>query len=95
MAMSTTPVDVPRKGTVRNKWSWVAGPVAVALGLGAHVVSGGSAPAIPILLGSFVTVRFGAAANQRMNTRQLRILFAIVFFVLGARLIIENAGQLL
>ena len=51
MAMSTTPVDVPRKGTVRNKWTWVAGPVAVALGLGAHVVSGGSAPAIPILLG--------------------------------------------
>ena len=51
--------------------------------------------AVPILLGSLVTVRLGAVANQRMNTRQLRILFAIVFFLLGARLIIENAGQLL
>ncbi|BCW34295.1 hypothetical protein StoSoilA2_03510 [Arthrobacter sp. StoSoilA2] len=36
---------------VQDKWAWVAGPVAVALGLAAHVVSGGGAPAMPVLLG--------------------------------------------
>ncbi|MCT9870431.1 hypothetical protein [Paenarthrobacter aurescens] len=40
--MSATPVQ--------DKWAWVAGPVAVILGLAAHMVAGGSAPAIPVLL---------------------------------------------
>ena len=35
---------------VQDKWAWVAGPVAVALGLAAHVISGGGAPAMPVLL---------------------------------------------
>ncbi|MEV7604203.1 hypothetical protein AB0N65_02040 [Paenarthrobacter sp. NPDC089322] len=35
---------------VQDKWAWAAGPVAVALGLVAHIVSGGSAPAISVLL---------------------------------------------
>ncbi|WP_284979295.1 hypothetical protein [Arthrobacter sp. fls2-241-R2A-200] len=35
---------------VQEKWSWVAGPVAVALGLVAHLLSGGSAPSVPVLL---------------------------------------------
>lgn len=42
MAMSATPVQ--------DKWAWVAGASAVALGLAAHMVAGGSAPAIPVLL---------------------------------------------
>ncbi|MET4539970.1 hypothetical protein ABIE37_001751 [Arthrobacter bambusae] len=43
MAMRGTPVQ--------DKWAWVAGPAAVALGLAAHLFAGGSAPAIPVLLG--------------------------------------------
>ncbi|WP_223935511.1 hypothetical protein [Arthrobacter sp. StoSoilB5] len=45
---------------VQDKWAWVAGPVAVALGLSAHVVSGGSAPAMPVLL-AFVALAALAA----------------------------------
>lgn len=51
--MRTTPVQ--------DKWAWVAGPVAVALGLAAHVISGGSAPAMPVLL---AFVAFSALAAQ-------------------------------
>ena len=54
-----------------------------------HVVA-----ALPILLASLLTVRAGALANQRLHTRHLRLLFAVVFFLLGVRLIIENAGAL-
>ncbi|MGA8787582.1 MAG: hypothetical protein WB535_01410 [Paenarthrobacter sp.] len=40
------------RGTpVQEKWAWVTGPTAVALGLAAHLFAGGSAPAIPVLLG--------------------------------------------
>ncbi|MFE4196871.1 hypothetical protein ACFRJ9_13475 [Paenarthrobacter sp. NPDC056912] len=40
--MSATPVQ--------DKWAWVAGVAAAALGLAAHVIAGGSAPAVPVLL---------------------------------------------
>lgn len=33
-----------------GRGSWVAGPAAVALGLAAHIVSGGNAPTVPVLL---------------------------------------------
>jgi hypothetical protein len=46
---------------VQDKWAWVAGPVAVALGLAAHMVAGGSAPSIPVLL---AFAAFGALAAQ-------------------------------
>ncbi|MBT2585092.1 hypothetical protein J7I86_04405 [Arthrobacter sp. ISL-95] len=39
-----------RAAPVQDKWAWVTGLVAVALGLAAHLVAGGSAPAIPVLL---------------------------------------------
>ena len=39
-----------RAAPVQDKWAWVAGPVAVVLGLAAHMVAGGSAPALPVLL---------------------------------------------
>ncbi|MFJ5956093.1 hypothetical protein ACIQC5_09050 [Paenarthrobacter sp. NPDC092416] len=35
---------------VQDRWAWVAGPVGVALGLAAHILAGGSSPAIPVLL---------------------------------------------
>ncbi len=53
MAMRETPVQ--------DKWAWVAGPVAVVLGLAAHMVAGGSAPAVPVVL-AFAAL--GALAAQ-------------------------------
>ncbi|HUF13123.1 MAG TPA: sulfite exporter TauE/SafE family protein [Longimicrobiales bacterium] len=55
-----------------------------------HLVAG-----IPILVASLTMVRAGALANQRLNTRTLRLLFAGVFVLLGIRLVLENAGHLL
>ena len=49
----------------QGKWTWVSGPVAVALGLAAHVVSGGSAPAIPVLLGFVALAALGAQLLSR------------------------------
>ena len=54
-----------------------------------HVVA-----ALPILIASLLTVKVGAWAHHRLNDRQLRWLFAVVFFLLGVRLIVENAGAL-
>ena len=39
-----------RAASVQDKWAWVSGLVAVALGLVAHMVAGGSSPAVPVLL---------------------------------------------
>jgi hypothetical protein len=39
-----------RATPVQDKWAWVSGLVAVGLGLAAHMVAGGSAPAVPVLL---------------------------------------------
>lgn len=39
-----------RAASVQDKWAWVTGVAAVALGLLAHMVAGGSSPAIPVLL---------------------------------------------
>ncbi|HEX6589448.1 MAG TPA: sulfite exporter TauE/SafE family protein [Longimicrobiales bacterium] len=50
--------------------------------------------ALPILIASLFTVRLGAYVNQRMRTRHLRLLFAVLFVLLGLRLLIENAGKL-
>ncbi|MFJ6537324.1 hypothetical protein ACIQH5_13970 [Paenarthrobacter sp. NPDC091711] len=54
--MSATPVQ--------DKWAWVAGPVAVILGLAAHMVAGGSVPAVPVLV-AFAAM--GALAAQVMS----------------------------
>lgn len=54
--MSATPVQ--------DKWAWVAGPVAVILGLAAHMMAGGSAPAVPVLV-AFAAM--GALAAQVMS----------------------------
>ncbi len=40
-----------RTPLVQEKWAWVAGLAAVALGLAAHMLAGGSIPAVPVLLG--------------------------------------------
>lgn len=41
--MSATPVQ--------DKWAWAWGLVATGLGLAAHLSAGGSAPALPVLVG--------------------------------------------
>jgi uncharacterized protein len=49
---------------------------------------------LPLMAGAMVSVGTGARVNQRLGTRKLRLLFGIVFILLGLRLILENAGTL-
>lgn len=51
--------------------------------------------ALPILLGAAVSVRWGAKANQRLDARKLKLLFAVLFAVLGTKLVIENLAPFL
>lgn len=51
--------------------------------------------ALPILGASLLTVHSGALVNQRLETRVLRLIFAGLFLLLGLRLVVMNAGQLL
>jgi uncharacterized membrane protein YfcA len=50
--------------------------------------------AVPILIGSFLSVKWGTVVNQRTNVRVLRYIFAAVFMALGLKFVIENAGLL-
>lgn len=50
--------------------------------------------ALPILGASLLTVHSGALVNQRLETRVLRLIFAVMFLLLGLRLVVMNAGQL-
>jgi hypothetical protein len=52
------------------------------------------AAAVPMLAGSIISVRWGAVANQRLPARTLRLIFAILFILLGVKLLVENAGAL-
>ena len=54
-----------------------------------------AAAAVPLMLGSVVTVRLGAIVNQRMHVRVLQLLFAALLFVLGARLLLQSASSLI
>jgi uncharacterized protein len=45
---------------------------------------------LPIMVGSMVAVTTGARVNQRLSTRTLRVLFGMVFILLGLRLVVEN-----
>jgi uncharacterized protein len=49
---------------------------------------------LPILAGSILAVRAGARVNQRLSTRHLRLVFGILFLLLGLRLVVENAAAL-
>jgi uncharacterized protein len=50
---------------------------------------------IALFLGAVVSVRWGAALNQRMQPRNLQLLFGVVFLLLGAQLAIGNLMSLL
>jgi uncharacterized membrane protein YfcA len=50
--------------------------------------------ALPILIGSLATVRLGTRVNQRVDRRTLRWIFAMVFLVLGGRLVVLSTLRL-
>lgn len=50
--------------------------------------------ALPILLGSLISVRWGTLVNQRLQTETLRHVFAAFFCVLGIYLIASNLAAL-
>jgi uncharacterized membrane protein YfcA len=55
-----------------------------------HVLAG-----LPVLLASMIAVRWGAALNQRLRVNTLKFVLAVLFALLGMRLIWENALVLL
>jgi uncharacterized membrane protein YfcA len=48
-----------------------------------------------MLPGAVLAARWGARLNQRLDARNLRWLFAVVFAALGANLVIRNLPLLL
>lgn len=82
---------------------------AAASGTTTYAVTGWSAPGLPswtlgyvflpaglaLVPGAVVGARWGALLNQRTDARVLRVLFALLFLVLGIRLVLQNAGPLL
>jgi uncharacterized protein len=72
----------------------------VVSGLGAAQLPVGSvgyvhvAAALPMLPGAMLAARFGARLNQRLDPRQLRWAFAVLFLLLGGRLLVNNLGVL-
>lgn len=69
---------------------WGAGDLpAGSLGY-VHLAAG-----VPVLLGALLSVRVGVRTNQRVKSPVLRAGFALLLGVVGARLIVMNAGALL
>lgn len=50
---------------------------------------------LAMFVGSVLSVRWGALLNQRLRPRTLALVFAAVFVLLGARLVLNNVGSLL
>lgn len=73
----------------------------IAGGLGAEGLPPGSLgyvhlwAALPLLAGSLLAVSWGARANRRMPVRKLRWVFAVVFILIGMRLVLENGRAVL
>jgi uncharacterized protein len=73
----------------------------VAAGAGTPDLPAGSigfvhfAAALPMLPGAMLAARWGAKMNQQLDPRRLRWTFAVLFIVLGARLVAANLGSLL
>jgi uncharacterized protein len=51
--------------------------------------------ALPILLGSILSVRWGARLNQRLSSRRLRLIFGGLFIAFGLALAVQHAARLL
>lgn len=77
-------------GTATYMWTGWRDPGLPAGSLGyVH-----AAAAIPILIGSVITVRLGTKVNQRVDRRTLRRIFGLVFLAVGARLIMISLPRL-
>jgi len=50
--------------------------------------------AIPLMIGSVFAVRLGTRVNQRMDVRVLQRIFAVLLFLLGARLMVQGVAGL-
>jgi len=74
----------------------VASSTYVVTGWGHPQLPAGSAgyvflPAgLALLPGAVITARFGVRLNQRLNARALKVLFGLVFLIIGSRLFLEN-----
>jgi uncharacterized membrane protein YfcA len=78
-------------GSLSYMWSgWgVVGLPPWSIGY-VHVSAG-----LAMCVGALASVRWGAALNQRLHPRTLTLVFAVLFTVLGLRLVMGNAGQLM
>lgn len=54
-----------------------------------HLLAG-----LPILAGALAAVSLGARVNQKLDTGRLRLIFGVLFILLGARLVLQNATAL-
>jgi uncharacterized membrane protein YfcA len=52
------------------------------------------AAAVPMLPGAILAARWGAKLNQRLDARRLRVLFAVLFGLLGMSLIVRHIPRL-
>jgi uncharacterized protein len=52
------------------------------------------AAAVAMFLGAVLSVGWGARINQRLQPRALTVVFATVFVIIGARLVLTNLGGL-
>lgn len=77
-------------GTLSYMWTGRAEPGLPPWSIGyVHLAAG-----LAMFAGAVVSVRWGAMLNQRLRPRTLALLFAGLFVLLGARLIIGNAAAL-
>jgi uncharacterized protein len=73
----------------------------IAAGAGAADLPAGSlgfvhvAVALPMLPGAMLAARWGAKLNQRLDPRVLRVTFAVLFTLMGARMVITHLAALL
>ncbi|SRR5690606_14192048 len=51
--------------------------------------------ALPLVAGSLLAVSWGVRVNRRLPVRKLRWVFAVVFIMIGMRLVVQNASVVL
>src|SRR5690606_21330118 len=73
----------------------------ISVGLGVEGLPPGSLgyvhvwAALPLVAGSLLAVSWGVRVNRRLPVRKLRWVFAVVFIMIGMRLVVQNASVVL